>query len=177
MSKNEAVFADATPLIRITPGESNSAREERERAENVRKEQHKRSMQSSGLELPEIGEKALEMRIRDFLVSQHSPLVESVPGLIATAESHGIDPRLIAGIAGAESTFGLHMPTDAHNPFGLGPNRVFSSFDEAYQAESDFLQAHFGSRNTYDPFKIGPSYTGTGSTTWGPSVARVMAAI
>lgn len=177
ISKNEAIFVSATPPIRIIPGESNSTRAEREHTEAVRKERYRQSLQSSGLGLPVIAEDALEMRIRDFLLTQQSPFATNVPEMIQSAVQSGIDPRLLAGISGAESTFGLHMPPGSHNPFGLGPARVFSSYKEAFQAESEFLFTHFGGKNNYNPYQIGPSYTGTGSTTWGPRVAQVMFSI
>ena len=64
----------------------------------------------------------------------------------------GLDPRVLVAISGAETSFATYGPSQLiHNPFGLGPGRVYASYEEAIAAAANNL--------------AGPLYLGAGKTT------------
>jgi len=176
LHREKPVFVDATPSIVIKPGDSNTTIEEKKRQEKLEQLWRARA-NATGIVLRDITVDQLGDAIADYLARQGSPLAESAADFVSAANEYGLDPRLMVGISGAESSFGLHMPYGSHNPFGLGPNIYFGSFHDAIYAEAAFLNAHFASRGVHSPHAIGPSYTGTGSQTWGVAVANFMSRI
>lgn len=172
LNRDQGIFSDGETLLVIMPGESNAARESRERMQKqiVR-------TRAAGLSLRPIDEAEMSESIRDFLVRKRSPLASHAVDFVEAGQHYNIDPRLLVGIAGIESSFGLHMPYGSHNPFGLGPHLRFRNFRDAIFAEAAFLHRYFTSRGVMNPHRIGPSYTGTGSTSWGVAVARFMTTI
>ncbi|MFA6081969.1 MAG: hypothetical protein WC773_00945 [Patescibacteria group bacterium] len=129
--------------------------------------------EKSGLDIESLNYDQMFGRISNYLDHQGSPM-SSIEDLLQIASKYQIDPRLIIGVAGAESTYGIHMPSGSHNPFGLGPTNRYLTWSDGYMAEAQFLYDHFIQFGVFSPFQIGPSYTGTGSQTWGQSVYSVM---
>lgn len=59
-------------------------------------------------------------QLRDFLNSLNSPLAQNAPHFVSEADRLGLDWKLVAAIAGVESTFGKHIPTASYNAWGWG---------------------------------------------------------
>ncbi len=61
-----------------------------------------------------------------------SPLIGTGHAIVTIATPAGVDPRLIAAIALQETGLGMTgLGPSVHNPFGLGPGMVFSSWHGA----------------------------------------------
>ncbi len=176
LSHDAAIFAGNQRQIKITPTESNAAVAERQKQQHLLQLWQERAGET-GISLRNIMPEQLDDAIADFLSRNSSPLVDNAADFVAAADQYNLDSRLMVGISGAESSFGVHIPPGSHNPFGLGPNLRFASFHDAIYAEAAFLDHYFAHRGITNPHAIGPSYTGTGSTTWGVAVAGFMTRI
>lgn len=170
------ILPGITSPIRIIPGDSNTTIEQKRKTDEINTKLH-HAVVASGVMAKTTAGDTLIQSITAFLQSKQSPLANHVDELVGVSVDYNLDPRMLVGIAGAESSFGLRMPEGSHNPFGLGPSRRFSSFNEAFLAEARFLNKNFTSRGVTSPHQIGPTYTGTGSKSWGVSVAGIMARI
>jgi cell wall-associated NlpC family hydrolase len=89
-----------------------------------------------------------------YLTGVGSPLAGAGAAFVASAGQVGLDPRVLVAISGAETSFATYGPSQLiHNPFGLGPGRVYTSWEEAIAAAANNL--------------AGPLYLGAGKTTIG----------
>lgn len=59
-------------------------------------------------------------KLQAYLESFESPLAAHAPTFIEEADRNDVDWRLVAAIAGTESTFGKHIPTGSYNAWGWG---------------------------------------------------------
>lgn len=60
------------------------------------------------------------IHLKRFLESYNSPLAEEASTFVVEADKHGLDWKLVAAIAGTESTFGKHIPPGSYNAWGWG---------------------------------------------------------
>jgi cell wall-associated NlpC family hydrolase len=89
-----------------------------------------------------------------YLAGKASPLAGAGDAFVASAGQVGLDPRMLVAISGAETSFGTYGPSQLiHNPFGMGPGRVYASWEEAIAAAANNL--------------AGPIYLGAGKVTIG----------
>ena len=89
-----------------------------------------------------------------YLAGKASPLAGAGAAFVASAGQVGLDPRMLVAISGAETSFGTYGPSQLiHNPFGMGPGRVYASWEEAVAAAANNL--------------AGPIYLGAGKVTIG----------
>lgn len=83
--------------------------------------------------------------IQAFLDHYNSPLASHAAHFVDEAEKYDIDWRLVAAIAGTESTFGKRVPYNSHNAWGWGiPTGAssgigFDSWEEGISAVSKGL--------------------------------------
>jgi hypothetical protein len=66
------------------------------------------------------GEHVTAERIRAFLAGRGAPLAEQAELFVAAGIEHDVDPRLVVGIAIAESNGGKRLPPGSHNAWGWG---------------------------------------------------------
>lgn len=59
-------------------------------------------------------------RIRDFLAPRGAPMADEAEAIVAAGVAHDVDPRVVVGIAIAESNAGERMPPSSHNAWGWG---------------------------------------------------------
>jgi hypothetical protein len=59
-------------------------------------------------------------RLRGYLAAHNSPLVPFAEHFVAEADRMQLDWKLVAAIAGVESTFGAHIPSNSYNGWGWG---------------------------------------------------------
>lgn len=71
--------------------------------------------------------------LEHYLASHDSPLTAETPHFIHEADHWGLDWKLVAAIAGVESTFGKHIPTNSYNAWGWG---VFTGATDGMHFES-----------------------------------------
>jgi len=56
--------------------------------------------------------------LRAFLHEYNSPLENDAVSFVREADANAIDWKLVAAIAGTESTFGKHIPYGSYNAWG-----------------------------------------------------------
>lgn len=115
--------------------------------------------------------------LKEFLEQYNSPLAPHANTFIESADKHNLDWRLVASIAGLESTFGKHRPIGSHNGWGWGYNNGtvlhFESWDAAIEEISRGLRENYlFDREESDPYVIGPKYAA--SPTWAQRVTYFM---
>lgn len=59
-------------------------------------------------------------QLENYLKSHNSPLAEEADTFVQTADEYGLDWKLVAAIAGVESTFGKRVPYQSYNAWGWG---------------------------------------------------------
>ncbi len=173
LSLNKPVFEDAVAPVRFVPGDSNTTKAFKEQILHIEQTWQHFSEQNH-LYLRTVSYEQMTDAIDQYFLSMGSPLFGQANQFVETSTKYSVDPRLLVGIAGHESSAGLHMPEGSFNPFGLGPSIYFANFNDAIEAEAQFLHDHFWQYGVSGPAQIGPSYTGTGSTSWGESVLSIM---
>ncbi|MEK7074038.1 MAG: hypothetical protein AAB960_01775 [Patescibacteria group bacterium] len=60
------------------------------------------------------------VRLKIYLETHNSPLADSAGHFVSEADRLGLDWKLVAAIAGVESTFGKHIPANSYNGWGWG---------------------------------------------------------
>lgn len=109
-------------------------------------------------------------RLRMFLASYDSPLAADAETFVSEADKYNLDWKLVAAIAGVESTFGKHIPTGSYNGWGWG---VFTGASDGVHFENwadGIAQVSEGLRNNYidrganDIYDIGWIYAANGDS-------------
>jgi flagellum-specific peptidoglycan hydrolase FlgJ len=114
--------------------------------------------------------------LRAYLEQANSPLAASAERFVQSADENDLDWKLVAAIAGLESGYGKHMPTNSYNAWGwgvYGDNVIrFASFDEGIQTISKGLKKNYIDRGATDVYAIGRIYAA--SPTWAQRVTSIM---
>lgn len=115
--------------------------------------------------------------LRNFLIQYDSPLSGEAESFIKYADKYELDWRLVASIAGLESTFGKHIPYNSYNGWGwgvYGDNVIrFNSWSEGIETISQGLRERYlKDKPESDPYFIGPTYAA--SPTWAERVSFFM---
>lgn len=110
------------------------------------------------------------------LEKYNSPMLGSEQALIGFAESNGLDWRILAAIAGVESSFGKRMPYQCTNPYGWGitgnGNRLcFEDFVAATKAVGEGLGNRY---NTDSVLTIARTYNPGNYADWANKVTYFM---
>jgi len=117
--------------------------------------------------------------LRSYLRSQDSPLADDAQNFVYTADKYNLDWKLVAAIAGVESTFGKHIPKNSYNAWGWGvytgaqDGVHFSSWYDGIRTVSENLRKNYvdnGAKNIYD---VGWTYAANGDS-WGSHVTYFM---
>ena len=116
--------------------------------------------------------------LKDFLILYDSPLAPYAGDFVENADKYQLDWRLVASIAGLESTFGKQIPYNSYNAWGwgiYGDNVIrFSSWPEGIETISKGLrERYFRDLPESNPYIIGPTYAA--SPTWAQRVSYFMA--
>ncbi len=134
---------------------------------------------SATLDSPVV-EKQPDQRVKileGFLQEFDSPLAENAQDFIRTADQYNLDWKLVASIAGLESTFGKQIPYNSYNAWGWGVygNNVirFTSWTQGIETISKGLRERYlKEKIESDPYFIGPTYAA--SPTWAQRVSYFM---
>lgn len=115
--------------------------------------------------------------LEGFLKEYDSPLAPYAADFIKYADEYNLDWRLVASIAGLESTFGKQIPYNSYNGWGwgiYGDNMIrFNSWSEGIQTISAGIRTRYLKEGQYsDPYVIGPTYAA--SPTWAVRVTYFM---
>lgn len=126
--------------------------------------------------LPEVAIDERVTRLQAFLASYNSPLTEDAKTFVSEADKNNLDWKLVAAIAGVESTFGKEIPSGSFNAWGWGiPTGAqdgihFKDWSDGIAAVSEGLRTRYfvnGAKTIYD---IGWIYAANGNS-WSSHVA------
>lgn len=115
--------------------------------------------------------------LEGFLLQYDSPLAPYAGDFIKYADEYNLDWRLVASIAGLESTFGKRIPYNSYNGWGwgvYGDNVIrFDSWSDGIETISAGIRTRYLKDGEYsDPYAIGPTYAA--SPTWAVRVTFFM---
>lgn len=115
--------------------------------------------------------------LKKYLESRNSPMAAHAETFIAAADEQNLDWKLVASIAGLESSFGKHMPYNSYNAWGwgvYGDNVIrFKSFDDGiYVLSKGLRERYINKLGTEDLYVIGKMYAS--SPTWAQRVTFFM---
>lgn len=103
-------------------------------------------------------------RLRVYLAAFNSPLADESDYLVSEADRLGLDWKLVAAIAGTESTFGKHIPSGSYNAWGWGiptgaPSGIaFGSWKQGITTVSEGLKTRYIDRGALSLEQIGRIY-------------------
>jgi hypothetical protein len=113
--------------------------------------------------------------LRAYLESHNSPLADDAEVFIREADRHNLDWKLVAAIAGTESTFGKHIPPGSHNAWGWGiPTGAqsgigFKNWEQGIITVSEGLAKNYYGRGAKTLYDVGWIYAANGIS-WGNHV-------
>lgn len=95
--------------------------------------------------------------LKAYLEKNNSPLKDEASTFILTADTYGLDYRLLPAIAGVESGFGKYIPYNSYNGWGWGiygdKTTYFTSWNEAIKTISKELKDRYmdgwGAKDVY----------------------------
>jgi hypothetical protein len=117
--------------------------------------------------------------LRGFLAGFDSPIANDAEVFVREADRNNLDWRLVAAIAGAESTFGKHIPTGSYNAWGWGvftgtqDGIHFADWAEGIAIVSEGLRKNYLDKGATDLYEIGWIYAANGQS-WGDHVGFFM---
>ena len=103
-------------------------------------------------------------KLEEFLASFNSPLTNKASHFVSEADRLSLDWRLVAAIAGVESTFGKHVPGGSYNGWGWGiPTGArsgigFESWEHGITTVSEGLKKRYVDRGAITVEQIGRIY-------------------
>lgn len=119
--------------------------------------------------------------LRAYLASHNSPMVDSAEHFISEADRLGLDWKLVAAIAGVESTFGKHIPANSYNGWGWGvftgqqDGIHFDSWNHGITEVSEGLRYNYIDRGAITLEQMGRKYAA--SPVWSQKVKFFLSAI
>lgn len=121
------------------------------------------------------------IKLESFLTSYKSPLAGSAEHLVEEADRNDLDWRLVAAIAGLESTFCKHIPQGSYNCWGWGiptgakSGVAFGSWEAGVTTVSEGLKTRYVDRGAITVEQIGRIYAA--SPTWASRIRFFLAKI
>jgi len=115
-----------------------------------------------------------------YLKKQNSPLAAYAKTFVAEADKNDIDWKLVASIAGLESSFGKRIPANSFNAWGWGVygDKVmrFASWEDAITTISAGIRTNYMDKwGADDVYEIGKIYAS--SPTWAQRVTYFMSQV
>ena len=114
-------------------------------------------------------------RLKTYLASHNSPLTPYAGVFVEKADQYELDWKLVASIAGVESTFGKQIPSSSYNAYGWnGGNFYFKNWEDGIGTVSKTLREKYMDKWGADTvWEIAPYYAPP-STTWAYKVNYFM---
>ena len=123
----------------------------------------------------------LEARVealKQFLGKYGSPLYNYANEIVATADTYGIDYRLLPAIAMQESTLCKKIPKNSYNCWGWGiyGGKVtrFANYSDAIETISRTISNEYKGKGYDTPSEIVSKYTPSNTNNWSGNVSYVM---
>lgn len=120
-------------------------------------------------------------KLEAFLSSHGSPMTAQASVFVSEADRLNLDWRLVAAIAGVESTFGKHVPGGSYNGWGWGiPTGArsgvgFENWEHGITTVSEGLKTRYVDRGAVTVEQIGRIYAA--SPRWAGNVRFFIAKI
>jgi len=117
--------------------------------------------------------------LKAYLHAFNSPLENDADTFVSEADANNIDWRLVAAIAGTESTFGENIPAGSYNAWGWGiPTGAsdgvhFTSWKDGIKQVSEGLRTNYFNRGAQNIYDVGWIYAANGDS-WGTHVQFFM---
>lgn len=112
--------------------------------------------------------------LKKFFSQYKSPLEPYAQNVVSTADSYGLDYRLIPAIAMQESNLCKKAPEQSYNCWGFGiyGKKIirFKSYEEAIQAVTKTLAKDYKQNGLETPDEIMKKYTPSSNGSWANSV-------
>ncbi len=112
--------------------------------------------------------------LKSFMRKYDSELYDHAESIVASADKHNIDYRLVPAIAMQESNLCRVIPHGSHNCWGWGiyGNTVtrFSSYPEAIETVSSGLKKYYYDQGLTTPDQIMRKYTPSSNGSWANGV-------
>ena len=111
-------------------------------------------------------------KLKAYLVSLNSPLASEAPHFVAEADRLNLDWKLVAAIAGVESTFGKHIPTGSYNAWGWAVftgrqyGAAFRDWTDGITEVSEGLRHNYVDRGAATIEQIGRIYAASPAWSW-----------
>src|SRR3972149_7709135 len=118
--------------------------------------------------LPVVDQRSV--KLQKYLEWRRSPMAEEAAAFVAQADRHSLDWRLVAAIAGLESTFGRAVPSGSYNAWGWGiptgasSGIAFASWEHGIATVSEGLRQRYIDEGNVTIEQIGRIYAA--SPTW-----------
>ncbi|OGG11407.1 hypothetical protein A2Z00_00565 [Candidatus Gottesmanbacteria bacterium RBG_13_45_10] len=121
----------------------------------------------NGVHFSDLRDPEIDMRpelLRAFLHAHNSPLEQQAKTFISEADKNNLDWKLVAAIAGVESTFGKHIPSGSYNAWGWGiPTGAqygiaFASWKDGIASVSEGLKKNYIDKGAQSIEEIGYIY-------------------
>ncbi len=113
--------------------------------------------------------------LKSYLKTFDSPLADDAHVFVREADRHGLDWKLVAAIAGTESTFGKRIPPGSYNAWGWGiPTGAqsgigFKNWEQGIATVSEGLATRYYGRGAKTIYDVGWIYAANGIS-WGNHV-------
>src|SRR3989344_4010187 len=112
--------------------------------------------------------------LEKYLEEKNSPLASYAKDIIEVSDHYQLDWRLIPAIAGVESGFGKHIPSNSYNAYGWGNGKYsFNSWDESIEIVGKTLKERYIDRGAVNINRIAKIYAPP-SNTWASKVKYFM---
>ena len=114
------------------------------------------------------------LRLRSYLSTVNSPLVDQAEFFVSEADRLALDWRLVAAISGVESTFGKAVPRASYNGWGWAiftgnaDGKHFTNWEDGITQVSEGLKYRYIDRGAKTIAQIGRIYAA--SPTWASRV-------
>ena len=110
------------------------------------------------------------IKLQKILTRHNSPLLPHANLIVWTSDKYQIPWTMIVSIAGVESTFCKHIPSNSYNCWGWNNGKTkFKDYPEAIETVSKTLKASYFDRGLNTPERISRVYAPP-SSTWGKNV-------
>lgn len=111
-------------------------------------------------------------KLAGYLRSHDSPLADEASHFVAEADRFDLDWKLVAAIAGVESTFGRFIPTGSYNGWGWAvftgrqSGAAFGGWEEGISTVSQGLRENYLNRGAQTVEQIGRWYAASPAWAW-----------
>lgn len=128
-----------------------------------------------------VSQDARILHLTKYLEAKNSPLSDYAAVFVGEADRLNINWKLVAAIAGVESTFGKHIPTNSYNAWGWGvftgqqDGIHFTGWDDGIRTVSEGLKYNYIDKGRTTVDQIGRIYAASG--TWSQKVKWMLSDI